>query len=339
MSTGFTTRLIYPAWCRMIRRKGNRMLLKERIAGVIIGTAVGDALGYPAELLSMDMIKKMHGRVDDFLHHPPKYTEDTQLMRAVAEGLLRARNWDNLNVAAEEIVEEFIAWANYAETVRAPGALCLRGCQNLKNGVYWRNAGKDNGSGCGAAMRAMAYGVWFDVPLRAAEWAAEHALMTHDKPEAQASAAAVAAIVSALCEEYEPVEAVVLGEEVAKRYDANTANMIRDARALVDKTKGQDPTVKGCVLQEVLDRWRGWNGSEAVAASVFCFLLIPRDYREAVLSAVNSPGDSDSLGAITGAFSGAFLGLQAIPTRWRIEIEKTDQLHTLAYRIYKAVNA
>lgn len=312
---------------------------KERVEGVVLGTAIGDAMGYPTEFMSMDSIRKQYGRVEDFVYDPPIYTDDTQMMRAVAEGLLRARSWHDLDAAAREVAEEFIAWANSEENNRAPGGACMLGCRNLERGNHWRVSGKLNGGGCGAAMRSMAYGVWFKEPLRAAEWAAEHSAMTHRSPPAKASAAAVAAIVSALCQGYSPIEACVLGEEAARRYEDRTADMMARARELALKAQGQIPELRAETLRRVLDAWRGWTGHEAVAASVFCFLLTPDSYPEAVLNAINSPGDSDSLGAITGAFCGAYLGSQAIPEKWRLEIEKSDQLHALASRITKAVES
>jgi len=309
---------------------------KERIEGVVLGTAIGDALGYPTEFMSMDSIRTLHGRVTDFLNDPPLYTDDTQMMRAAAEGLLRARTWDDLDAAAEEVAEEFVAWSISPENNRAPGNACMLGCRNLGAGQHWKVSGKLNGGGCGAAMRSMAYGVWHPEPVKAAEWAAEHALMTHRSPPAKASAAAVAAIVSALCADYTPEEACVLGEEMARRYEDRTADMIRQAREAAINTREHPWEFQVWMTGRVLDTWRGWTGHEAVAASVYCFLLSPTDYEKAVLDAINSPGDSDSLGAITGSFSGAYLGSQGIPEGWKVRIEKSDQLHALAERISEA---
>jgi ADP-ribosylglycohydrolase len=83
----------------------------------------------------------------------------------------------------------------------------------------------------------------------------------------------------------------------------------------------------------ILDKWRGWAGHEAVAASLWCFLQHPDDYEAAVLLAVNSPGDSDSLGAITGALVGANVGLSGIPEHWVAQVEDSAGLRELGERI------
>lgn len=310
--------------------------LTERIKGVVFGTAIGDALGYPVEFLDLDAIRKRHGRVEGFVQLAPValYSDDTQMFIAVAEGLLDTGTRENLELAARGVADRLIAWVDSPENNRAPGGACMAGCRNLGKGLPWREAGKLRGGGCGAAMRSMAYGIWcWYQPCQAAEWAGEMALMTHRLPMAQASAAAVAAIVASLLCGGSPLEAAERGIQAAERYDVSTAQMLRAAvkrasrAAAAPSTQGQD------MLFRVLDEWRGWSGHEAVAASLFCFLLYPDSYRQAVTAAVNSSGDSDSLGAIAGAFSGAYLGAARIPAEWQEQVENSCYLKDLAARL------
>jgi ADP-ribosylglycohydrolase len=108
----------------------------------------------------------------------------------------------------------------------------------------------------------------------------------------------------------------------ARRYDDQTAVMIEEVIEY-----------RAISSEKILDKWRGWAGHEAVAASLWCFLKHPDDYEKAVLLAVNSPGDSDSLGAITGALVGARVGLSGIPERWVDTVEDKEGLEVLASRI------
>lgn len=297
--------------------------LKDKILGVIYGTAIGDALGWWVEFDKT--VTPSNPKV--FSHSVPReYTDDTQMFRAVCEGILKCD--EGVDQAAKEVAKEFIKWARSPENNRAPGGSCMSGCRNLERGVYWRTAGVDSG-GCGTAMRSMAYGIRFhnDIEL-AAEWAAQHALMTHRNPMAQAAAAAVAVGVAMLVIKDRPRPAydnfltgVMLG--VVARYDTKTAELLHQAAT----SPQADP-------YDILDKWRGWAGHEAVAASLWCFLQHPCDYEKAVLLAVNSPGDSDSLGAITGALVGAGVGLSGIPKRWVEQVEDTEGLRDLGERIY-----
>lgn len=161
------------------------------------------------------------------------------------------------------------------------------------------------------------------------EWATEHARLTHTNSRAIASAGAVAGIVAALKAGACPVDAVTMGIAGARQYEDDTAIMLEDALEWARKVK---PEEKELQLELALNRYRGWTGNEAVAASIFCFLLYPDSYKDAVLAAVNSPGDSDTLGAITGAFAGAHLGIEAIPENWIERIERRDTFYWLAER-------
>jgi ADP-ribosylglycohydrolase len=63
---------------------------------------------------------------------------------------------------------------------------------------------------------------------------------------------------------------------------------------------------------------RGVSGfmNHTVPTAIFCWLRHPTDFRAAVESAISLGGDSDTVGAITGALSGATLGPSAIPQSW-----------------------
>ena len=325
----------------------------SRVLGVVFGTAVGDALGYPVEFMDMEGIHSRFGSqgVTGFSPHherrnfPPldilgdvpesvepridyPYSDDTQMFLATLKGLMRARTWDDLNAAAEEVAVEYVVWSRSAENDRSPGNACMAGCRNLGAGIPWRKSGVEDAKGCGASMRSMAYGLWhWDCLDKAASWAAHQALMTHRSREAMASAAMVAVGVAGLIQGASPSVALATVHYYGVRYDQRTADSLLRAVSL------------GSDLSRVLDLFRGWRGSEAVAASYSCFARTPGDYKAAVLSAVNSPGDSDSLGCITGSLVGAFRGLGAIPSEWLVRIENKHQLMVLGDRVSDVLTA
>ena len=69
---------------------------------------------------------------------------------------------------------------------------------------------------------------------------------------------------------------------------------------------------------------------EALATGLLCFLLFPDQPVEALRRAATSGGDSDSIGALAGAFAGAALGMDAWPVAWEAQIEYRDRLSRLA---------
>ncbi len=295
------------------------------------GTAIGDALGYVCEF---DKSAQPISGLDECLDRRAGvalYSDDTQMFLATVDGMFDALKgaaeapFLHIDDAAQAIAKRYVAWSKSPENNRAPGGACMYGCRNLAEGIAWTVSGKPEGKGCGAAMRSMAYSLFLNMD-RAEHWAAEHALMTHRDPTAQASAAAVAAGVrAALMGFTKPATAAVM-VAIAAKYDSGTAEMLNQAIAYADERSHNRPMV--------LDKWRGWRGDEAVAASLFCY-LIGGGYADSVLFAINSPGDSDSLGAITGALAGATYGAGVIPRPWIGQIENTELLARTSEQITK----
>jgi ADP-ribosylglycohydrolase len=216
-----------------------------------------------------------------------------------------------------------------------PGGACLYGCRALAAGVEWQKAGRPGAGGCGAAMRSAPYGLWFHGDVdKAAEWAGAHSNMTHRHPMADASAAAVAAGVAEAIQglDYHRVARMMI--RAARPRDLGTAKMLRYAMRASAPIPADLATARDDL---VYDRLRGWSGDEAVAGGLYAFLRHPQSYQDAILLAVNTPGDSDSLGAITGALSGAWLGFELIPARWRARVEGREWLETLSSRFVESM--
>ena len=79
-------------------------------------------------------------------------------------------------------------------------------------------------------------------------------------------------------------------------------------------------------------------GPQGITDFMYCFWRSPDDFRRAVLTAVNTDGDSDTLGTITGSIVGARLGNGAIPPNWRRDVEDSAYLHALGTRLWQARN-
>src|SRR5262245_57162103 len=90
--------------------------LRDAFRGALIGTAVGDAAGRPFKGWSAARIAREIGEVRELLGHPPgRYTEDTQMMIAVAEWLLDEGVLDGGSLA-ERIQREHDARRDYGRT-------------------------------------------------------------------------------------------------------------------------------------------------------------------------------------------------------------------------------
>ncbi|MBI4186937.1 MAG: ADP-ribosylglycohydrolase family protein [Chloroflexi bacterium] len=300
--------------------------MKSRFAGALVGTGIGDALGAPFEgrrMVSPEEIEAVAGRREALT-----YTDDTHMTIGLAESLLRSRGFD-----ADDLVQTFMA--NYdLEPYRGYGPGPPRLFRLVRAGTPWRKAALElyrGGSyGNGSAMRAAPIGVFYyddletlrDVAWRSSETTHAHRL---GREGAALQACAVA---------------LATGLEPGAAFD-------RDA--FLSGLSGFAP--EG-IYREKLDGIRGLptepdtagvagelgNGIEAfnsVPAAIFSFLAHPDSFAQAVLYAISLGGDTDTIGAMTGAISGAYLGIGAIPDRWKNKLENRHYMEQLGERLWE----
>lgn len=324
----------------------------EQFTGTIVGLAVGDALGYPAEFRSREQLIREIGPdgITDFValqdrrftrpfiagaEQPPgTYTDDTQMSIAVARGLLESAA-DDLDAQMSAIARHFVSWAGSPENNRAPGGTCMTGCANLRAGVPWRTAGVANSKGCGSAMRVAPIGLLLCADLDAIERVARaSSLLTHGHPAALEGAAAAALMVALAMRGVSPAE---MHAEITRRCVGRSQDFDTCFGEVPDRLK-QPPE------QALTDRGHGglgeaWVAEEAVASAMYCFWRHPDDYRAAVLEAINTDGDSDSIGAIAGSVVGARLGVESIPENWVRDVENSRALHELAAQLWQRADS
>lgn len=313
--------------------------------GAMLGLAVGDALGFPAEFRTREQILASFGPAglgDLVAVHDPAWpakpmilgkphpagtvSDDTQMTIALAEGLLEAHDAD-LDARMTAVARRFCAWAESPDNDRAPGGTCLEGCARLAAGTAWRQAGVAASKGCGSAMRVAPIGLLYGKDLAAVlEVARASSLLTHGHDAAVEGAAAAALLVALALDKRTPkqmYEAVM--QECAPRS--------QDLRRCFERL----PALLAAPPEVALSRaglGEGWVAEEAVASALYCLWREPDDYRRAVLLAANTTGDSDSIACIAGGVAGALHGAATIPAAWRERVEHAAALRELAGRLW-----
>jgi len=96
-------------------------------------------------------------------------------------------------------------------------------------------------------------------------------------------------------------------------------------------------------VEEVLDRLG--NDSRALCSvppAIYSFLSHSEDFEEALVFSVGLGGDTDTIGAMTGAIAGAYRGKGSIPLRWLHALERgrkgADYIEELAIELLKIHN-
>ncbi|MEU6157178.1 ADP-ribosylglycohydrolase family protein [Streptomyces sp. NPDC047130] len=287
--------------------------LRERARGALLGLAVGDALGAPAENLRPSEIRARWGRITGYVQDEPAGTDDTEY--AVFSGLLLARHGGGLTAADVEA-----AWHEWiADRDEGPfkgAGFSERGTlENLRRGLaapisaQHRHAWSD-----GLAMRAAPFGVFAaGRPAEAARLVAVDGSVSHDGEGiygGQAVAAGVAAAMTGA-----PTVAVVASALAVIPDDSWTARSLRRAVAVAHRGER-------AVRSAVVVAGYPWTdlAPEAVALAFGAYAAADGDFREAVLTAVNMGRDADTTAAVAGALAGATSGVSAIPDEWAAPI-------------------
>lgn len=102
-------------------------------------------------------------------------------------------------------------------------------------------------------------------------------------------------------------------------------------------------------VTESLIRSRGFDGEDmartfiqnyelepfnSVPTAIYSFLIQPNSFAETVLYAVSLGRDTDTIRAMTGAISGAYLGIESIPDNWKSKLENRLYIQELAKKLW-----
>ncbi|MFF9087190.1 ADP-ribosylglycohydrolase family protein [Streptomyces sp. NPDC014991] len=324
---------------------------RSRVRGTLLGTAVGDALGGPADALSLDEIRASygpeglldlafgHGRRGTVTHH-------TQLTLFTVDGLIRAqvrrdtgawhpptdlhrayRRWaaTQTDWGPDERRKDdgWLAREEWLYARREPTRALLIGLGDAAMGTLERpkNPGE---AGPEAVARSAPFGllVGWD-PQLVVQLAVECAAQTHGHPLACLAAGAYAVIVHGLAR----------GESLD--------GAVRGALGLLAVRPGHQPVTDalrhalGAVRQGVpgparVEELAGDGTADGLlAAAVYC-ALVGEDVRHGLCLAVNQSGPSAAAGALTGGLLGALHGETALPPAWLAELEGRPTMLELA---------
>ncbi|MBI4481431.1 MAG: ADP-ribosylglycohydrolase family protein [Acidobacteria bacterium] len=309
--------------------------LRDRYRGALVGLAIGDALGMPAEFLTRDDIRRYYGEIRDFTRARPghanahlpegSYTDDTQIAILVAESILKQQRVDPSDLALN-----LLAWYQAPDTYRAPTLGLMKACRNLQQGKPWNRSGVFSEGGAPAARMVPVALLNFRNPAKLREDARLATLVTHNHPKAIAGAQAMACAF-ALCLQKSSLQ--------ARTFAGQVAQFVRDQdQEMSAKIRWLPTLLKGSEREALFEIGTSAYAIDAVPAALFCFLKHPRNFSRAVLTAANAGEDADTVAALTGGLSGAFLGYAALPKTWVNRVENGELLVGLADELHEKVH-
>jgi ADP-ribosyl-[dinitrogen reductase] hydrolase len=241
-------------------------------------------------------------------------TDDTELALCIARSLVERETFDGQDVA-----ERFHEW--YESGPFDIGLMTVDALREYGQGTSWRDAGRNvwqhrqegSNAGNGSVMRCAPYAIAFaddfETLLRVSK---QSSAITHYDPRCTYGCA-------------------ILNETVAGYLRGENAPL---ATAL-DRVGGDAPDelIEALrIVPDLIDEEQ-LNTTGYVVHTLQTALydaLTSDSIEEAIVTAVNRGGDTDTVGAVAGAIAGARFGDDSLPDRWLEVLQYRDDLELLA---------
>ena len=282
------------------------------IAGMILGTAVGDALGLPYEGLTARRGKRLLGPPERyrFLFGRGMVSDDTEHACLVMQALIASGNDPDL--FGRRLARGLRLWLLGAPA--GIGLATLRSTLRLCAGVPFSRSGVFS-AGNGPAMRSPILGACLEDRDQLRRFVRISTRMTHTDPKAEygAFAVALAAWTSRSGHAVAPQQYLDLLRETMPESDAD--EFFQLAAHVVQSIQDSQPTAE---FVGELGLGRGVSGYiyHTVPVALHVWLRHPQDFRAALTEVIQLGGDTDTAAAIVGALVGSAIGPAGIPAEW-----------------------
>ena len=314
----------------------------KKIKAVMIGHAVGDALGVPVEFCEREELDE--SPLSDMMGYGTydvpagAWSDDTSMSLAALDSLSKGR------IDYFEIMQNFAKWLDgdeYTPTGETfdVGRTCLnsisgfiKACR-LESGefrlpagfdatAFGQNSERDNGNG--SLMRIhpfVLYAYAHQMPIE--EWVgtiAKASALTHAHDRAKIGCLIYAFVLMELLngKGKDGVKGGLKKAEACLNICVEFAPYERLFKDDFAKTPRDEIKSSGYVVN-------------TLEAALWC-VLSTTDYPSAVLRAVNLGSDTDTVAAVTGGLAGALYGYESIPRKWLDTLIKRDYIENVCER-------
>lgn len=309
----------------------------SRVAGMLAGVAMGDALGMPTEFLSPETIRDWYGEIRGLVkpdqrhphHNLPlgSVTDDTDQTWIIAELILE----EGL-IRPAALATRLLEWSRTDRVARNRfiGPSTRRALEAISSGTPPEQAGKD-GITVGAAMRVAPLAVCFQQREELTEQVVASCQPTHNAQVAISGAMAMAfALLESLRDEATTDSVAIAAQQGAVEGRAHgdwswTPPIDRRIARALTLVEGVSRTEALVAVYELIGV--GYYPWELVPAALGLVYWAHGDPMEAMFAAANLGGDTDTLASLAGALCGGLRGVEAFDQRLLNKIEQVNQLH------------
>jgi ADP-ribosyl-[dinitrogen reductase] hydrolase len=295
----------------------------DRQRGTLFGLAIGDALGAAVEFEMPGNFPEVTGYRDGGPHGlaPGEWTDDTSMALALADSIATA-GWD-----LDDQARRYVAWLHRGEySVNGEcfdvGGTTLGALLRFEKFGNAKMSGdpSERAGGNGSIMRLA------PVPIRYAALFPDHldelvrlliesSLPTHASPQCLSACAYLGVILAGLIQGC-PRENVLAPSwpPLLRLREIHPLHPEIEGAASGSFRQKQPPEIAGSgyVVKSLEAALWAFHGA--------------KDFREAVLRAVNLGDDADTTGAVCGQLAGAYWGESGIPAEWREGLARPEMI-------------
>ena len=277
---------------------------RDRFRGTLLGLAVGDALGAPAEFLTVGQIAERWGVLTEMVGggcyqvEPGETTDPTEMALCLAESIVACGHFD-----PEDIMQRYIVW--FQSQPNDVGLTVRTVMLAIMSGTPWDLASRRAFEILGNS-RASNGSI-----MRCAPIALHHphdAEQRHDMALRESTLTHFDRLAGWSCVAFGDLLAAALRGELREQVAAIAADLdeedSRVSAGLREAVEAEPAEIQSSAF--VLDTLKTGLWS----------VLNTDSFEDALVLTVNMGNDADTNGAVTGALAGALYGAAAIPDRW-----------------------
>lgn len=308
-----------------------------KIKSVMIGHAIGDALGVPVEFASREELDEspvtdMEG-YGTYPYPPGTWSDDTSMSLAALDSLSKG------SIKWNEIMLNFGRWlrdGEYTPTGEAfdAGQTCVNAIMSYFANITkaTESGGTDERSnGNGSLMRIHPFAL-YEYAKKTFNLEVIHtaSALTHDHERSKVACGIYSFVLWELLNS--PSKASIrIGLNKAKRFYINSHELGAYYKMLFRKIglteiHFEDPdTFEPAKREEIKS---GGYVVHTLEAAIWC-LMNTHSFKECVLTAVNLGDDTDTVAAIAGGLAAALYGYDSIPQEWLNTLIKRDYIEDM----------
>ena len=299
--------------------------IKDKARGMLVGLAIGDALGAPVEFLdsssileNMDWIRKMKGgrRV------LPKgvWTDDTSMALCIADSILECGGYNSYDV-----MDKYIDWEDNGYRSYFNGGYGIGLQTQLALSAYRENPKlteeqKTDSAGNGVIMR-LAPTVIASLNAPNLRLASISARDTHYSVVAEAVTEMFASVLYAAVQEKD-IDKIIKAAK-ADFTDPAYRKVYEDIKPLLERRNDRE----GTSLKNL-----GGYCVDTLTIALWGLQQFDRPLY-GMLGVISLGGDTDTNAAVYGQLAGAYYGYEALPKEWRENVYLGNEIKDLADKL------